>query len=117
MKNIEQIRALNALEAAKGLERSAVNKLPAMIITNGLLATAAFCSAEGSSESRKGMQKALKSTIEHLKTRKMLSNDVKTIENMIEELSKRDSHHLQQVTAEALAFISYLKRFAEQKKD
>jgi hypothetical protein len=32
MKNLEQTRAANALEPGKDLSRSAVNKLPAMIL-------------------------------------------------------------------------------------
>lgn len=112
MKNLEQIRAAAALPAAKDLSRSAVNKLPALIMQSGLLATAAFCAAEGGGENRKDMKKALEATAEHLASRDLLRAGVKTVTEMIGDLSKRDSHHLQQATAESLAFIAYLKRFA-----
>ncbi|MCX8156283.1 MAG: type III-B CRISPR module-associated protein Cmr5 [Verrucomicrobiae bacterium] len=112
MKNLEQIRAANALEPAKDLDRSAVNKLPAMILANGLLATAAFCNAEGSGDNRGHMKKALEATAKHLIQRGFLSNGAGNVINMIGELSEKDSHQLQVITAEALAYIAYLKRFA-----
>jgi len=118
MKNLEQIRAQSALDAVKeqpDMKRSGVNKLPAMIIANGLLATAAFCNAEGGGESRDDMKKALTATAKHLADRGHLAPKTASVEAMIADLSKRDSHHLQRATAEALAFIAYLKRFA--KKD
>lgn len=118
MKNLEQIRAKSALEAVRAqpdMKRSGVNKLPAMIIANGLLATAAFCNAEGGGESRDDMKKALTATTKHLADRGHLVAGTATIEAMIADLSQRDSYHLQRATAEALAFIAYLKRFA--KKD
>lgn len=112
MKNLDQLRAANALEPARDLSRSAVNKLPAMIIANGLLATAAFCNAEGGGESRGDMKKALAATAKHLADRGHLAQGTNTVAAMIADLSKRDSHHLQRATTEALAFIAYLKRFA-----
>lgn len=112
MKNLEQIRAANALEPAKALSRSAVNKLPAMILANGLLATAAFCSADGGGENRGDMKKALDATAKHLANRGHLASGTNTVAGMIQDLSQRSSHELQRATAEALAFIAYLKRFA-----
>ncbi len=117
MQNLEQIRAATALKPAQNLSRSAVNRLPAMILSNGLLATAAFCNAEGGGENRAAMKMALVETVKHLVQRGYLSRTCLSIENlsiekMIEELGQRDSQELQCATAEALAFIAYLKRFA-----
>ena len=112
MKNLEQIRAAHALEPAMGLSRSAVNKLPAMILTNGLLATAAFCNAEGGGENRGDMKKALDATARHLAARGHLASGTNNVADLIQDLSRRSSHELQRATAEALAFIAYLKRFA-----
>jgi hypothetical protein len=36
---------------------------------------------------------------------------------LVKDLSGRDSHHLQRATGEALAFIGYLRRFAEKDKN
>ncbi len=112
VQNLEQIRAKHALEKAEGLSRAAVNKIPALILTNGLLATAAFCNAESSGETRVDMKKALEATIEHLAKCGILAPQTRSIEEMIYQLSNRSSQDLQRATTEALAFISYLKRFA-----
>lgn len=115
MQNLEQIRAAHALEPAKNLDRSAVNKLPAMILANGLLAAAAFCDAEGGGDNRKDMKLALNATAAHLANRGLIATGKKTAKGIIEDLSGRDSHHLQRATSEALAFIAYLKRFSDKK--
>jgi CRISPR-associated protein Cmr5 len=116
MQNLEQLRAANAFEAAKDLDRSAVNKLPAMIIANGLLATAAFCQAEGGGgDSRGQMKVALEATAKHLAKRGLIAGEGTTIKDLIEYLTSHDSHYLQRATTEALAFIAYLKRFARRK--
>ena len=112
MQNLEQIRAKHALAPAKDLSRSAVNKLPAMILANGLLATAAFCNAEGGGENRSDMKKALEATAKHLADRGHMASGTNTVAGMIQDLSQRSSHELQRATAEALAFLAYLKRFA-----
>ncbi len=44
MKNLEQIRAGKALTVAERTSKTSVSKLPAMILANGLMATAAFAS-------------------------------------------------------------------------
>jgi len=115
MKNLEQIRAAHALERSKDLDRSAVNKLPAMILCNGLLATAAFCDAEGGGDNRKDMKLSLDATAYHLEQRGLIATGKNSAKGLAEDLSGRDSQHLQRATSEALAFISYLKRFAPKK--
>ena len=112
MKNLEQIRAAAALPAAHNLSRSAVSKLPALILQNGLLATAAFCNAEGGGENREGMRTAMNATAAYLSAQGLLNTGINTVAEMIADLSNRSSHHLQRATTEALAFIAYLKRFA-----
>jgi CRISPR type III-B/RAMP module-associated protein Cmr5 len=116
MQNLEQIRATNALQPARNLDRSAVNKLPALVLANGLLAAAAFCDAEGGGENRKDMKKAMDATAEHLSKRNIIAAGKKTTKELIQDLSNGDSQHLQRATSEALAFIAYLKRFAPRKE-
>ncbi len=115
MQNLEQIRAAKALSPAKNLDRSAVNKLPAMILGNGLLAAAAFCDAEGGGDNRHDMKLAMDATAHHLAHRELIKTKNHTAKGMIEDLCGRDSIHLQRATSEALAFIAYLKRFAPKK--
>ena len=112
--NLEQIRATNAL-AALGrvkVDKRDVSKLPAMILTNGLLAAAAFAN-EG--ERKSGIGSAMDEVAEHLRLRGMITN-AKT-SGLLRDLMAQDSHHLQRATSEALAFLGYLKRFAVKGRD
>jgi CRISPR type III-B/RAMP module-associated protein Cmr5 len=115
MKNLEQIRAAAALEPAKSLDKAAVNKLPAMIMSNGLLATIAFCHSESSGGNRSHMANALLATAKHLAGQNLAAACADDLMAFAQDLSGQDSHHLQRATAEALAYIAYLRRFA--KKD
>lgn len=115
MKNLEQIRAAAAIGPAKALDKSAANKLPAMILTNGLLATAAFCLSESEGKNRGGMRATLEITAKHLEDQKHLGSGNGSVEGLIRDLSGKSSAQLQNATAEALALIGYLRRFAEKK--
>ncbi len=115
MKNLEQIRAAAAIEAYKGLDKAAVNKLPALILTNGLLATVAFCKSASGADSRSHMKKALEATAEHLVSQRLLTGACKDLEGLSKALSDCDSIHLQRATEESLAFVGYLRRFAEKR--
>jgi len=117
MKNLEQIRASAALDPAKSLDKSAVNKLPAMIMSNGLLATIAFCHSESSGDNRSHMEQALIATARHLAGQNLAAADTNDLMAFAQDLSSRDSHHLQRATAEALLFIGYLRRFAKKDKN
>jgi len=117
MKNLEQIRAAAALQPAKSLDKSAVNKLPAMIMSNGLLATIAFCHAESGGVNRSHMTNALQATARHLAAQNLVAAGTADLMALVKDLSGRDSHHLQRATGEALAFIGYLRRFAEKDKN
>ena len=117
MKNLEQIRAAHALEPAKTLDKAAVNKLPALILTNGLLATISFCASEGGGDNRSHMARALQSTAEHLARCGLVANQTTSdLKVLAKDLSGCSSLHLQRVTSEALAYIGYLRRFAKKDK-
>ena len=113
MKNLEQIRAKAAIEPAGKLDKSAINKLPAMILTNGLLATIAFCHSDSSGEGRSHMAEAMRATARHLGDLNLAEKNFSDLAVFVRDLSNRDSAHLQRATAEALAFIGYLRRFAD----
>ena len=117
MKNLEQIRAAKALAVASKTSKTAVSKLPAMILANGLLAAAAFAcetKKDGRTPKRSEMKAALDGAAEHLATAELsipvLAN-AKTGNELIAKLSAADSVHLHRATSETLAFLSYLKRF------
>ena len=111
MNNLDQTRAAHALERADALNRKAVNKLPALIVENGLLATVAFVKA---SEQRSGMLEALHAVGDYLQRRDLLEprcDGVGSADSIL-SLARADSDRLQRATTEALAYLTFLKRFA-----
>jgi CRISPR/Cas system CMR-associated protein Cmr5 small subunit len=114
MKNLEQIRAAHAPGVAKETKKADVNKIPAMIMTNGLLAATAFANEEDGAK-RPEMAAVMNGVARHL------ANDahgmpvlkgVANAQQMLEKLTGADSADLRRATAEALAFVGYVKRFA-----
>ncbi|QSR84639.1 type III-B CRISPR module-associated protein Cmr5 [Methylacidimicrobium sp. B4] len=115
MHNLEQERAKHALEKSKDLDRQAVNKLPALIMNNGLLATIAFAT---DGDSRGGMAKAMDAIADHLAKRQLIERQLigeVTAKKMLEALAGKESVQLRLATEEALAYLVYLKRYAQKK--
>lgn len=121
MKNLEQIRAKNALAAAEAKDggkfkfvRADVAGFPALIMQNGLLSAFAYASENGKA-TRAGMKFACDKTADHLSRHgiPVLANKTDA-QALIKALSENQatSSDLQRATAEALLFFSYLKRFA-----
>lgn len=125
MKNLEQIRAANALEAATGTTFKGVNdgqvvkKVPTMIRENGILGAAAFALETG-----QGYEGVFNAIIRHLEGMPRLMPHESSrhasslsLKAFIEDLSSADSARLRAITAEALAYLNYLRRFARKKED
>jgi len=119
MKNMDQIRAGNALQAAaekefKGKDGGeVVKKVPTLIRDNGLMATMAFAL-----DKNQGMESVLDSVAVHLSHPEIgrLPEEIRTTRAWLDYLSdKASSAQLRDQTTEALAYLSYLRRFA--KKD
>jgi CRISPR type III-B/RAMP module-associated protein Cmr5 len=92
-----------------------VSKLPSLVIGNGLLATFAFAKAKG-----KGHEKLMVEVASHLATDGIGAmpdpgnraiGDTE-LDPVIRTLTENDSVVLQRASAEALAYLGYLKRFA-----
>src|SRR5437660_3247937 len=68
MQNLEQIRAAAALSVADRTTKADVNKLPAMIIANGLLAATAFATEakKDGGYKREAMAEVLNGATRHL---------------------------------------------------
>lgn len=121
MQNLHQIRAENALIATgqkqpsasqqpiKPVEERAVNKLPAMVVNNGLLAAAAFAQ-----EKDEKLRNAMDAVARHLSDPRIgrLSAQNTTAAALISELACSHSENLRLASEEALAYLSFLKRFA-----
>lgn len=118
MQNLEQIRAKQALLDAEGLDKTAVSKLPALVLNNGLLATTAFC-LSGGGDNRAGMKTAMERLARHLIQRGLVigpATGSEVLKGFIGGLTQGSSVRLQQATAEAMAYLGYLKRFAKDSK-
>jgi len=122
MQNLDQIRADNALIAC-GLQPvpagrapvvpvtdTGVNKLPALIVNNGLLAAAAFADKK-----RDELVAAMDAVAWHLADNRVgrLPTHRTSTRGLTEHLVASDSHTLRLAAAEALSFLSYLKRYAQ----
>lgn len=113
MKSLQQIRAAHAIGKAQALDKRVVNKIPALILTNGLLPAAAFTL----SDSRKKMRDAFAAIADYLWKRGQLAepsgrDSGERLVSMIRQLSGKNSAELQHATAESLAYLGFLKRFS-----
>ena len=120
MKNLEQIRAANALNYAdagvntrgtKGGE--VVKKLPALIMTSGLLAAGAFAYAKGEED---GWYVCFNHLAAHLAHKEVavIPSDKRNLKSLLDFLTQdANSGILQEATNEALAWLSYARRFVK----
>jgi CRISPR/Cas system CMR-associated protein Cmr5 small subunit len=122
MQNLEQIRAAAALPVAGKTTKADASKLPALIIANGLLAATAFATEpkKDGGFKREAMAEVLNGTARHLAnpvhglTALAGVTDARTMTRALSE--RASSFDLQRATAEALAFIGYVKRFSSKEE-
>ncbi len=113
--NLELIRARHAFEACSKMDfggkdgGEVVKKLPPMIRENGILGALAFA-IEGKNKTI-GYRNAFDTISLHLQALGKV-NSVNA-ENLFNELIASDSLKLRDVTAEAMLYLNYLRRFAE----
>jgi len=117
MKNLEQVRAKNALDALgndkhfKGSkDGDPLTGFPALIIGNGLLATIAFAQ-----KSKGDWSNIVTAIAEHLASEEigLLKGKTADANGLRDFLCEQDSNVLRLCTAEALAYLNYLRRFAK----
>jgi CRISPR type III-B/RAMP module-associated protein Cmr5 len=130
LQNFDQIRAKSALDFARNVAAGKVNasgkeggdamkKVPAMIMANGLLAAIAFAIEErknkqtGEMEPRsKGHRAIFDAIAEHLASKEIaIASGVSDARSLINQLAEADSQTLKLATDEALAWLSYARRF------
>ncbi len=113
MKNLEQIRAKNALNmkigTGAGGGESVAKKVPAMILDNGIIAAAAFAKETG-----EGYKNVFEAIIWHLADPQIayLDDREMKLDEFIEHLVKENSDRIRLITAETMAYLNYLRRFA-----
>jgi len=123
MKNLEQIRAKNALLAAKESikgknDGEVVKKIPAMIQQNGFIGALAFAIEDGDKNKESGYAKTFRAIIKHLSDRDIgLYAGTEDLGAFATWLCSKQSDTLRAVTAEAMAYLSILRRFAKKGDD
>jgi CRISPR/Cas system CMR-associated protein Cmr5 small subunit len=122
MKNLEQMRAAHALkfwagnrhEDLKGEHGSQVaRELVTQLVNQGLLATIASAKDQSLSDRRSGAEELMLEVGKFLaaKERGLLPFPVNQTDDLVRGLTSHPAWLLQQATAEALAYLGYLKRF------
>ena len=126
MQNLDQLRAAHALAwvntcttnpAAPTLVRRDASKLPAMLLTNGLLAAFAFACEEDKAP-RAGLKKVCEGIARHLADPSTGLPELAGIaapDKLAAKLAVGDALTLQRATTESLAYLAYLKRYAPKK--
>lgn len=85
---------------------SVVKKVPMLILTNGLGQTLAFLKAKG-----KNKDDEHEAVFSHLS--EWVTKEMGWSKDLLTEIRERNSHDYRRATTEAIAFIGWLKRFAE----
>ena len=123
MKNLEQIRAANALAYAKAGQNTrgkqggnVLKKLPALVMGNGLLAAGAFAYAQRSDI---GWRTCFDHIAKHLAHSEIgIAPGQDDLDKLMVFLAdKADSQVLKLATDEALAWLSYARRFEQSNGD
>lgn len=117
MQNLDQLRAAHAIREAAATDKASVSKLPAMILTNGLLGALAFA-AEAEKPKRAKLLAAVTSLSKHLAQPALGLPElagVATPSALATKLASGEALTVQRATTEALAYLSYLKRYAPKK--
>ncbi len=117
MKNLEQIRAANALAYANAKENmrgqqggNVLKKVPALVMSNGLLAAGAFAYSQ---KGDIGWRTCFDHLAKHLAHQDIaIAPGQDTLEKLMDFLSsKADSQVLKLATEEALAWLTFARRF------
>ena len=114
MRNLEQIRAANAFKAAPGIGKGkkdgkgVAKKVPTYVRNNGILGAAAFAL-----ETKGGYEDVLQAIIEHLRHPEIALTAASDLESFIAQVSEVESVALRMITDEAMAYLNYLRRFAD----
>lgn len=115
MKNLEQIRAQNAIEASRKTVSGkdggeVIKKIPPLILNHGLLAVGAYAF----DDKNQGYEEVVDAIARHLADPHiaLLPTDKSNTAGLMEYLSTTaDSLALKRCTAEAMAWLNYARRF------
>lgn len=123
--NLEQYRAMMALKSASDISKGngggkmVAKKVATQIRENGFLGALAFASEKKTTKEEQFKNKAHQSVFEAI--RKYLVGiklvSAKTTDEMMKDISGGTAIELRIITAEAIAYMNYLRRFAKPDKN
>ena len=123
MRNYEQIRAKNALDAAPSIGlgneggRTVAKKVPALIVQDGFLGALAFAieKSENGRDVNNGYGNTFKAIVKHLPD---VGKDYglcgeNDLQKFLDKLCAQSADVLRAITEESIAYLNYLRRFAK----
>lgn len=120
MRNLDQIRASNALKVCRNSfageeDGNILDNFPALVINNGLMAALGFCWMKAGKGKTQGFDLLGNAIAQHLSCDEIGLVEEKNcqLDGLIHYLSSQNSTRLQLCTAESLAYLNYLRRFVK----
>ena len=122
--NLEQYRAMMALKSASDISKGngggkmVAKKVATQIRENGFLGALAFASEKKTTKEEfknKAHQSVFEAIRKYLVGIKLVS--AKTTDEMMKDISSGTASELRIITAEAIAYMNYLRRFAKPDKN
>lgn len=121
-RSYDQIRALHALEAARAETirgrddgKGVAKKVPALIIECGLLGALAFALEKG--VGYKAVFEAVRTHLASADIADPTAMGTKDADEWFEKLAKAPASALRLATGETMAYLTYLRRFANQTEE
>lgn len=124
-RTLDQVRAFNAYKEAqsqdfKGKDGGEVaKKIPGLVVMHGLLGAMAFALSD---KNKAGHQAVFKAVLDHLQDPAIddpTARGKTTVEDWFKKLADEDTSatQLRLTTAETLAYLTFLRRFAKKDKE
>lgn len=127
MRNLEQIRAKNALQDAPKIKPgegggcNPAKEVPAMIILDGFLGAMAFAvqRTDKGMLKKEGHYSVFEAIVNHLSDREigLLEIRSKSVDDLLIKACDWNADKLRAITAESMAYLNYLRRFAKPGKE
>lgn len=123
LQNLEQYRAVMALASANDIEKgvgggqAVAKKVATMIRENGFLGALAFAVEKKKDGYKNPAHQSVFEAVRKYLVGIGVVTDCGTTEDLMKKAANGSSEELRHVTAEAVAYMNYLRRFAKPDKD
>lgn len=122
-RTLDQVRAFNAYKEAqsqdfKGKDGGEVaKKIPGLVVMHGLLGAMAFALSDKNKAGHRAVFEAVRKHLRDPAIDDPTVRGVESVESWFERLAEADSAQLRLTTAETLAYLTFLRRFAKKDKE